>query len=276
MRELTMEQKIWKGLGVFWYSVRPLLFYLCFPALLMSFGMLLFGGRKAEEVLAGSRNFYHALGIVLTLFILHRRSKKRGSSILKDSVIDRENLAWKRAFLLFGAGFGGSVVFSALLTVFPFPSGWMEAYHRSSGQVLLGTDQMVAMLSAVVLAPAAEEIIFRGYMLGRLLTWFNSRHAVLISSLVFALCHVSLLWMAYAFFLGLMLGWISVREDNTLYSIALHMGFNASILPIRLVNENAGMKAVWFGSHVRIALLGVLFGLLAWWAFRAYLREEVG
>ena len=82
--------------------------------------------------------------------------------------------------------------------------------------------------------------------------------------------------MAYAFFLGLMLGWISVREDNTLYSIALHMGFNASILPIRLVNENAGMKAVWFGSHVRIALLGVLFGLLAWWAFRAYLREEVG
>ena len=174
MRELTVEQKIWKGLGVFWYSVRPLLFYLCFPALLMSFGMLLFGGRKAEEVLAGSRNFYHALGIVLTLFILHRRSKKRGSSILKDSVIDRENLAWKRVFLLFGAGFGGSVVFSALLTVFPFPSGWMEAYHRSSGQVLLGTDQMVAMLSAVVLAPAAEEIIFRGYMLGRLLTCTES------------------------------------------------------------------------------------------------------
>ena len=117
MRELTVEQKIWKGLGVFWYSVRPLLFYLCFPALLMSFGMLLFGGRKAEEVLAGSRNFYHALGIVLTLFILHRRSKKRGSSILKDSVIDRENLAWKRVFLLFGAGFGGSVVYGISFSV---------------------------------------------------------------------------------------------------------------------------------------------------------------
>lgn len=276
MKELTVEQKIWKSAGVFWYSVKPLFLYLCFPAFLMCFGMLLFGGRDAQEVLAGSGNFYHALGIVLTFVILHRRSKKRGSTLFKDAAVDGKHPAWKRLGLLFVLGFGAAIVFSALLTVLPLPAGWIKNYHRSSTQVLLGTDPMVAMLSAVVLAPVAEEIIFRGLMLGRLLGGFSRRQAVVLSSAVFALCHVSLLWMVYAFFLGLFLAWVSIREDNTLYSIALHIGFNASILPVHLVNEHAGMKDFWFGSSSRIALLGLLFGLLAWWAYRMYRREEVG
>lgn len=275
MKELTVEQKIWKGARVFWYSVKPLFLYLCFPAFLMCFGMLLFGGRDAQEILADSSNFYYALGIVLTLAIFHRRSKKRGSTLFKDAAVDGKHPAWKKLGLLFVLGFGAAIVFSALLTVLPLPAGWIKNYHRSSTQVLLGTDPMVAMLSAVVLAPVAEEIIFRGLMLGRLLGGFSRRQAVMLSSAVFALCHVSLLWMVYAFFLGLFLAWVSIREDNTLYSIALHIGFNASILPVHLVNEHAGMKDFWFGSSSRIALLGLLFGLLAWWAYRMYRREEV-
>lgn len=273
---LTIEQKLWKGAGAVWYSLKPLLLYLCFPAVLMCFGMLLFGGRDAEGVLASSRNFYSALGIILTLVILHRRGKKRGSSLFEEAALECRGLARKRLFLLVGMGFGLAVVFSALLTVLPLPGSWIEAYHDSSSQVLGGTDQAVALVSAVFLAPVAEEIIFRGYMLGRLLAWFKPRDAVLISSAVFALCHVSVLWIVYSCLLGLILGWVSLREDNTVYSIALHIGFNASILPISLINQHAALKAVFFGSSIRIALLGAAAGVLAWRMYGAYQREEVG
>ena len=111
---LTIEQKLWKGAGAVWYSLKPLLLYLCFPAILMCFGMLLFGGRDAEGVLASSRNFYSALGIILTLVILHRRGKKRGSSLFEEAALECRGLARKRLFLLVGMGFGLAVVFSAL------------------------------------------------------------------------------------------------------------------------------------------------------------------
>lgn len=275
MEELTLQQKLWKGAGVFWYSAKPLLLYLCFPALLMCFGMMLFGGRDTQAILSQSSNFYYALGILLTLAVLHGRSKRRGSSLFKDAALEWRGLSFKRLLLLLAAGFGAAVFFSALITLLPFPEALSGAYHASSSKVLSGTDQAVAMLSVVFFAPVAEEVIFRGYMLGRLLSWFTCGQAVAVSALVFALCHVSILWMAYAGLLGLALGWVSLREDNTVYSIALHVGFNLSVLPTSLINGKAGLKELFFGSPVKIFGLGALAGFLALWAYRRYQKEEI-
>lgn len=273
--ELSFEQKVWKGGQTLVWSLRPVVLYLFLPAFLMSVGMVLFGGRSAETVIGRSGNFYYALGMVLTVFVLHKRSRKRGSSLWEECTLEYRGLSLKRAALLGAAGIGFAVFFSSVITIVPFPQGLMDSYHSSSDSLRNGTDMGVAMVSTVFLAPMAEEVVFRGYMLGRLLRWFREKEAIWICTAVFALCHVSLLWMIYACFMGLLLAWVSIREDNIVYSIALHVGFNASVIPVRWINSRNWWREAVLGSGFRIALLGGVMLLLAILAIGRYRREEI-
>ena len=256
-------------------GLKPVVLYLFLPAVLMSVGMMLFGGRSARTVIADSGNFYYALGILLTMALLHRKSKKRGSSLWQDSTVEFCGLSVRRMALLTVMGLGFAVFFSAALTVAPFPQALMQSYRDSSETVGSEPDQVLAMVTTIFLAPVAEEVVLRGYMLGHFLRWFKTGHAILLSAAVFALCHVSLLWMVYAFFMGALLAWVSIREDNTAYSVALHIGFNLSVFPIRMINGNDVWKEILFGGRLQVALLGAAALLAALAALRQYRREDI-
>lgn len=249
--------------------------YLCLPAVLMCAGMLLFGGRSADAVVGRSGNFYYALGIAATIFVLHKGSRKRGSSLKEESALEWTGLSRKRVLLLAGMGLGMAAFLSVVITVVPFPESLMDSYHSSSDGLRNGTDLSLAMISVVFLAPVAEEIVFRGYMLGRFLRWFPAKWAVWISAVIFALCHISFLWMLYACFMGLLLAWVSIREDNIAYSIALHIGFNVNTIFVSVINRNETWRNLIFGSSFRMALLGGAAFVLALLAFRQYRREEI-
>ena len=124
-----------------------------------------------------------------------------------------------------------------------------------------------------MVAPVVEEIIFRGYMLNRLLGWLDEKKSVMMVSVVFALCHVSLIWIVYALLMGVVLAKVSIEEDNIAYSIALHMGFNANVLPIWIINHVPELKAVLFANHGLIALYGVVSCVMAVWFLGKYRRE---
>lgn len=278
MQELTFQQKVWKGTAVVIHSLKPLALYLCLPALLSCVGMVLFGRRDADDILARSENFYYALGIMATLFLLFRASRKKGSSLWQDTALELHGISRRRFLMLLVMGTGFAVFFSALLTVIPFPESFMESYRSSSDGFRGGSDQILAWLSVILLAPVAEEIVFRGYMLGRLLEGFETRTAMMISAVIFALCHVSLLWMIYAWIMGMMLAWVSVREDNLAYSMALHIGFNASVIPVQLINDLCGCEPGMpqgHGTAAVIMLCGAAAAGIALWTFKQYRREKI-
>lgn len=275
LEELSFQERLWKAGRVVVWGLKPAALYLFLPPLLTSVGLVLFGGRTAQKVLSDSGNFYYALGILGTVCLLYRRSQKRGSSLWQESGLELVRPDRKRAGLLLAAGFLLAVAFSAAITVIPLPPGLKESYHSSSQAVNKGTDQILALVSTVLLAPVAEEIVFRGYMLGRFLTWFRPRQAIGLSAAVFAVCHVSPLWVLYAWVMGILLAWVSIREDNTLYSVVLHIGFNLSVVPVDFINENPVWKEFLFGSGLRVAFLGGTAFLLAVWALCWYGKEEI-
>jgi len=275
MQELSFQQKIWRGTAVVIRSLKPLALYLCLPALLSCVGMVLFGRRDVDDILARSQNFYYALGIILTLILLWRASKKRGSTLWQDTALDLHGLSGRRLLVLFSMGIGFAVFFSAFLTVVPFPESFMESYRNSSDGFRNGSDQVLAWLSVILLAPAAEEIVFRGYMLGRLLEGFETKTAMMVSAAIFALCHVSLLWMIYAWIMGMLLAWVSVREDNLAYSVALHVGFNASVIPVNLINHIFGYDRGVPRNNAVILFLGMAAAGLALWTLKQYRREKL-
>ena len=269
--DMSFEQKLWKGTQVLVKSVKPALLYLFLPPLLMSVGMALFGGRSAEAVIMDSGNFYYALGILLTIFLLYKKSRKDGSSLCQEAGLELKLPDGKRTILLIVMGLGFAVFFS-VITIAPFFGTLKNSYSSSSDILKSGTDLGLAMFCTVLVAPAAEEIVFRGYMLGRLLSWFKKEQAIALSAVLFALCHVSPLWIAYAFLMGILLAWVSIREDDTIYSIALHIGFNLSVVPISLINGNSVWKSIIFGSNFRIALIGGVALFSALLAFKGYIH----
>lgn len=101
----------------------------------------------------------------------------------------------------------------------------------------------VMALSAVVVAPVAEEIIFRGLIqtvllnaLGREHRWF----ALIIASMVFAAVHIPATpWQTWGglFILGMMFGWLYERYGSLLPACLMHGLFNATNIALLFVIE---------------------------------------
>ena len=82
-------------------------------------------------------------------------------------------------------------------------------------------DNFSMFLYAGILAPIAEELLFRG-LIQRTLLPFGKRFAIFASALTFGLFHGNLLQGPFAFAVGLVLGYVAV-EYNILWAMVLHM-----------------------------------------------------
>ena len=94
-----------------------------------------------------------------------------------------------------------------------------------------GVEQVLFALAVVSIAPAAEELLFRGALLRGLLRRASPPVAIFVSALAFALVHVigdpgTGYYVAAFLLLGLVSGWRAWRTGSLSQSIALHAGFN--------------------------------------------------
>lgn len=258
---MTRQQKIWKGMGVLFVAVRPLLLYLFLPGFFMTIGMLLRNyHHTTDEFFAESGNFYTFLSIICILLFFYRRCKKTGKSFSEDTTLILENANWKYAGICFAFGCAVGFCLSACITVIWLPEWLINAYSKSSGAIFEGTDFILTALSVGFFAPITEEIIFRGYMLNRLMPDFTEKTAILLSAGIFALCHANLLWMAYAFCMGVFLAWLAIKKDNILYSVCVHIGFNLPSVIIGIFKMFPAAYAICFTNPFLIALYGMLGG----------------
>ena len=88
----------------------------------------------------------------------------------------------------------------------------------------------IFFLTACVAAPMFEEIIFRGFLLPSLTRYVPVWGAILASSLLFAIAHLSLSEVLPLATLGMVLGVVYTRSRNLLASMLLHGLWNAGTL----------------------------------------------
>jgi membrane protease YdiL (CAAX protease family) len=85
------------------------------------------------------------------------------------------------------------------------------------------------LLAAIVVAPAGEEVMFRGFLhRGWARTPGTTWPAILVISLIWAGLHIQYDWtgVLQIFVIGLFLGWIRARSGSTLLTFLLHALFN--------------------------------------------------
>jgi membrane protease YdiL (CAAX protease family) len=175
-------------------------------------------------------------GILVTLFVMISNPVTVGVLMLavwfaRTSQSDYLALSWPRIrYVTIGVvGLVGLIVICdallylsgrALVTSFQ-----LQAYTTAAAEGWL----LPMSLGAIVVAPAGEEVMFRGFLFRG---WARSERsawpAIVVISVLWAGLHVQYDWtgVLQIFVIGLFLGWMRWRSGSTLLTFVLHALFN--------------------------------------------------
>lgn len=115
---------------------------------------------------------------------------------------------------------------------------FVEDYIRPANR----SELTLSVIAGAMLAPVGEELLFRGAMLS---AWEKrgAKTAVLVTAVLFALMHGSLLGLPGEVFGGLMLGLVVIWSDSIYAGLAFHTVYNASALLTTYQNSAVPLEA---------------------------------
>jgi membrane protease YdiL (CAAX protease family) len=103
-----------------------------------------------------------------------------------------------------------------------------------------GLEFLLVFLTMAIIPAIAEEMYFRGLLEGILLDMkVGAIHAILISSMLFAMMHFQFYFLLPLLFMGGILGYVYYRTRNLWLSIAMHFMNNGLIVIVALRNKTA-------------------------------------
>ena len=122
-------------------------------------------------------------------------------------------------------------------------------------------------LALGILAPVAEELVFRGAILRSLMAYFNYRLPwipIVVSALLFGVVHGNVAQFANAFVMGLLLGWLYCRTHSIVLGVALHWVNNTVAYAMyKLMPEmNDGQLIDLFHGDNKLMYMGLFCSLL--------------
>lgn len=150
---------------------------------------------------------------------------KRRRTTLKDIGLHRllswMDIVWAPAgaivYLILTA-----LVTAAATVLLPFID-YAQKQNTGFSQLSSQPEYLLAFISLVIIAPLAEEILFRGYLFGKLRKHVSLWASILITSLLFALVHFQWNVSVDVFALSIVLCLLRVVSGSLWPSILLHM-----------------------------------------------------
>lgn len=104
-------------------------------------------------------------------------------------------------------------------------------------------ESLLLVFTTCILAPILEEFIFRGIILRGLLESYSKKFSILISSVIFAIVHLSPSQILGAFIFGLFFGLVYSKTRSLGYTIILHFLANISgLFSVYLNYTNQGVN----------------------------------
>lgn len=152
-----------------------------------------------------------------------------------------------------GFALGFNVIVSVVISYFPWPQGWLDAYATSAAPL---DGSLMSWLAGVLMAPVLEEIVFRGLVYTRLKKGMPAIVAAVLTSLLFGIMHGTIIWVIYAFVLGMVMTWVFERYQSLVANIIFHFTFNLMGLGLSMIPESAEF-VVWI--LLAVSIVGCVF-----------------
>ncbi len=190
------------------------------------------------------------LGILLLIFLIRRKNPLAEVGV--KGVPGTTALA--------AVGIAPTLYLVVTLVLSSLPEAWMESYAEAAAS--LDNPGVVSFIATALVAPVAEEVVFRGLMLSRLRRAMPGWLALVLSAAIFGVCHGHPVWITYAFLLGLVFGGMTLRSGSILPSMLAHMMFNGTGEILSLAGDDyAGMVIiVMAAAGLALAVTSVILG----------------
>jgi len=150
-------------------------------------------------------------------------------------------LGWRDWWWLFvgvGVTIGLGILLAPINSLLPDNTEDVQSVARDLANITRPSAVILAILAVVVLAPATEELLFRGALLRSLQRKTTDGWAIAIQGTIFGLIHASgtsfdlnaIPTLAALTMLGVLLGVVATRSGSLSRTMLIHAGFNAVAL----------------------------------------------
>ncbi len=147
-------------------------------------------------------------------------------------------LDFGRALLGYGAYFILTIVFSLALTYFLKGYDPNQAQELGFKELAGQLEYIVTFVALVIVAPIVEELLFRGYLFGRIRKRAGFWVSAVVTSAVFGLAHLQLNVGIDVFALSLVLCYLREKTGALWAGIMLHMIKNAAAFTILFLHPD--------------------------------------
>ena len=212
-----------------------------------------------EDMIMNSGLWQTMISAILMAFIswlLYRADqKKRELGLLGNGKATRwcPFMVWFAVFVLSIAGcqlLNDVIELSGLHEQFP-------TYSNVAEQAIFSQSAWLILVTVGLVAPLAEELIFRGLLFGRMKDWMKPWLAAILSAVLFGVYHGNVVQCIYAFVMGIIFAIIYHRTGTLRTAIFAHIVANLwSILGYGLVKDFA--KTIEYGTWIVIGVSAVL------------------
>lgn len=201
---------------------------------------------------------------ILGCIVLIALFRQRPSDALRANV----NFSHKGTVIGLCAALGvfGQFAIGLILALIPFPESWMALAEENSSAIT-SSSMAMQIISVVIAAPLAEEIIFRGCIQRTLSEGMPKYVAIGITAVVFGLMHGHPIGFVYATALGVLMGWLFAAFDSIVPSLVFHALFNLMSV---LLPESAPL--IFF--IVSVPIFGFCIGYLIYLRAKKVTFEE--
>ncbi|MBQ9608187.1 MAG: CPBP family intramembrane metalloprotease [Lachnospiraceae bacterium] len=159
------------------------------------------------------------------------------------------------------AGLAGQVLVDSVLALIrPLFVNLFNDYDKLISNVTGASASWLMYMSVFLLAPVAEEILFRGLILTYARKCIPIYAAIILQAFLFGLYHGNIIQGIYAFILGMLLGYIAIKTGTLFAGICFHIALNISIIFVPAVLfDNDFRCIISVAVSCIILVLGITF-----------------
>ncbi len=109
---------------------------------------------------------------------------------------------------------------------------WEMEYLEIDTYLETSNPWLYAMIFSCAVPALFEEIAFRGFIFGEIEKQLNTESALIISSILFAVLHLSAIGLIWYIPLGFLLGYVRKRYKSISYCVIIHFFYNLMIVSL--------------------------------------------
>lgn len=244
---------------VFIYILAAIVLELLFLVFSAAFGHS-FSRTAAYRFFLENESLLMMLFLSVPMFFLLYRKYREDCFLWQADRGDRPELPRKGYIVLtaLSAAVGLNILIQLTPLIRWFPS-IIEVNEDLSGSSLI-----LSLLYSAVVAPAVEEVLFRGLMFRRMREYMRFLPAAFLSSLLFGLMHGNMVQFIYATLIGLLLAFIYEHYGNLRAVVLFHAignltsGLSALFLTPQILHELPALPWIAAGAFLLAAGTGLL------------------